>query len=218
MKIPSRQECYEIFDKYSVPSPIRRHCEKVTDVGGLLGKRLQEAGVEVDMNLLEAGCLLHDAFKAASLKSLEPRPEWGYAPSEREIEIWSELRERYEGMHETLIVAEIFKDEYPEFSNFLKMIGSTGNPSYLLGGVELKVLHYADWRVQLVDIVSFDDRLAYLRETYRESWEKHGISWDERYDQEKRLEKEIFIHLDFGPDNLNTELENAPQVAIEGKY
>ena len=206
MKIPSITQCYDIFDSYLVPAPIRNHCEQVTKVGMLLGNELKRAGVEINLPLLEAGCLLHDAFKAASLKSLDPKPEWGYYPSEAETVLWADLRERYQGIHETLIVADVFKETFPDFSQFLAMIGSTGNPCYLEGGIELKVLHYADWRVQFVDIVSFDDRLAYLCETYRESWEKHGVSWDKRYQQEKHLEAEIFTHLSFSPNALKDQL------------
>ncbi|WJV54878.1 HD domain-containing protein [Prodigiosinella aquatilis] len=209
MKIPSVEQCYKVFEDYSVPAPIRNHCEKVTEVGLLIGRQLHDSGVEINIPLLEAGCLLHDAFKAASLKSLDPKPEWGYYPTNKELKIWEELREQYKNTHETLIVSDMFKETHPEFAAFLGMIGSTGNPCYLEGGIELKVLHYADWRVQFVEIVSFDARLDYLRETYRESWEKHGVSWDKRYEQEKELERHIFKNLEFSPDDLNKELRNS---------
>lgn len=207
MKLPSRIYCEELFEKYAVPAPIRRHCEAVARVGVFLGERLLQAKVCVDNDLIEIGCRLHDAFKAASLKELIPCPEWGYSPSRRELEIWSELRSRFNNTHETMIAAQILNEEFPDFSKFVSLIGSTGNPSYLSGGMELKIVHYADWRVQFDKIISFDERLNYLCETYKDSWIKSGIPWDKRYIEEKSLENEIFTHLSFAPDDLAAEME-----------
>ena len=203
MKLPSNEYCNNLLNQYHVPSPIRKHCEVVTQVGVALANYLLQAGVNIDVAVVEAGCRVHDAFKAASLKELTPIPELNYIPSQEEITIWKEMQERFQGIHETLIAAEILKDEYPEFAKeIVSQIGSTGNPCYLQGGIELKVMHYADWRVQLDKIISFDDRLAYLCETYKDSWTKSGISWEVRYEQEKLIEKEIFEKLDFTPEDL----------------
>lgn len=202
MRIPSNEYFANLLNEYCVPNPIRRHCEVVTKVGVILAKQLLQAGVHIDVLLVEAGCRVHDAFKAASLKELTPIPELGYVPAEEEIEIQKRLSKRFKGIHETLIAAQMLQSEYPEFADFVSRIGSTGNPCYLEEGIELKVLHYADWRVQLDQIISFDDRLAYLCKAYKDSWEKTGISWDVRYQQEKEIEREIFKKLDYSPDDL----------------
>jgi len=202
MRIPSNEFCDSIMEEYCVPAPIRRHCEVVTEVGITLANHLKNAGVDVNISLVEAGCRVHDAFKGASLKELTPLPEMNYTPSQQEIKVWEKLRKRYQDIHETLIAADILRNEYPDFAEVVSQIGSTGNSCYLHGGIELKIMHYADWRVQFDKITSFDDRLAYLCETYKDSWSKAGISWDSRYEQEKQLEKEIFDKLDFTPDDL----------------
>lgn len=207
MRIPSNEYFENLLNEYHVPNPIRQHCEVVTKVGVILANQLLQAGVEIDVALVEAGCRVHDAFKAASLKELTPIPEVGYVPSQEEIKVQKELSQRFQGIHETLIASQMLQSEYPEFADFVSRIGSTGNPCYLEEGIELKVLHYADWRVQLDQIISFDDRLAYLCKTYKDSWEKTGISWDVRYQQEKEIEREIFDKLDYSPDELASIVE-----------
>lgn len=206
MKLPTINYCEKLYEIYAVPAPIRKHCLAVTEVGVFITDKLIENGVNVDRNLVAVGCMLHDAFKAVSLEQLVARPEWNYVPSSRELEVWRQLREQFTGIHETIIASDILKPEFEEFSVFLKNIGSTGNPCYLYGGIELHIVHYADWRVQFDEIISFNDRLEYLKKTYKDSWEKIGISWDNRLRDEKNLENEIFNNLNFEPDDLKFQL------------
>jgi hypothetical protein len=195
------------MDRYAVPAPIRRHCSVVELVGERIARDLADAGVEIDVELVVVGCRLHDAFKAASLKELVPRPEWGYEPSERELEAWAALRRRFTGVHETIVAARILAPEFPEFAEFVAKIGSTGNPTYLTERLELKIVHYADWRVQFDEIIDFDDRLDYLRETYKDQWSDKGAGWwDETLVAEKALEAEIFERLDYSPNELADQL------------
>lgn len=211
MKIPTELHCEQLFVRYAVPAPIRRHCAVVESVGRLLAEQLDEAQVEIDVELVAIGCRLHDAFKAASLEQLEPRPEWGYVPTERELVAWRELRARFAGMHETLVAAEVLRPEFPEFADFVAKIGSTGNPTYLTERLELKVLHYADWRVQFDQIIDFDERLDYLRDAYRRQWIDKGEHWwEETLAAEKQLEAEIFAPLDFAPTELAGRLRREP--------
>ncbi len=214
MKIPSREYCDALVDEYAVPAPIRRHCAVVERVGEQLARDLRDTGVPVDVELVVIGCRLHDAFKAASLPELIPRPEWGYEPSDRELRVWAELRERFTGVHETIVAAQILADEFPEFSEFVAKIGSTGNPTYLTERLELKILHYADWRVQFEEIIDFDDRLDYLRETYRHHWIDKGEAWwKDTLAAEKELEAEIFEALDYAPGELADRLRHASPAA-----
>lgn len=213
MDIPKPEYCRQLCDQYAVPITVRKHLEKVRDVGEVLADGLIKAGVTLDSALIEAGCLIHDAFKAASLEKLTPVPQFNYKPSERELEMHRQLRAKYTGIHETLVAADIVRPEFPEFADFVANIGSTGNPTYfnedLTWAKELQVVHYADWRVQWDQIVSFDDRLEYLKKTYLginhpdkgESW------WTEALNKEKALEIWIFKHLNFQPDELASRLK-----------
>ncbi len=214
MKIPSREYCDALIEKYAVPAPIRRHCAVVERVGEQLARDLREAGVLVDVGLVVVGCRLHDAFKAASLPKLIARPEWGYEPSDRELKVWTTLRERFTGVHETIVAAQILAEDFPEFSAFVANIGSTGNPTYLTERLELKILHYADWRVQYEEVIDFDDRLDYLREAYRHQWIDKGETWwQNTLAEEKKLEAEIFEPLGYAPGDLTDRMRQASGAA-----
>ena len=203
MQIPTQSQCEALFDEYAVPAPIRRHCAVVEAVGRFLSEQLYEAGITIDVELVVIGCKVHDAFKAASLEKLDPRPEWGYVPSERELAVWRDLRTEFAGLHETLVAAEMFRAEFPEFADFVAKIGSTGNPTYMSERLELRVLHYADWRVQFDEIIDFDDRLDYLRDAYRGQWIDKGEDWwEQTLADEQALEAEIFRPLSFTPPEL----------------
>lgn len=204
MKLPSPEYIRsEIYERYAVPSTIRQHCEKVRDVGEVLANGLQIVGVQVDIPLVDSGCLVHDAMKAVTLPPLTANPSMDYIPTAREIAVQAELKGRYPNLHETLITADLLKPEFPDFSRFVANIGSTGNPTYLDGGVELKIIHYADWRVQFTRIVPFKDRLQYLKDTYLSRQPEKGDAWWEAaVEKELQLEDEIFRHLPFKPDDL----------------
>lgn len=209
MELPSREYIIaELFDKYAVPSTIRRHCEKVRNVGEVLAIGLHNDGVQIDLDLVDRGCLVHDAMKAVTLPRLVANSEFDYIPLAKEIEMQIMLKERYAGLHETLIVADLLRSSFPEFSDFVANIGSTGNTTYLDGGIELKVVHYADWRVQFDRIVPFRDRLQYLKDTYLHRHSDKGDEWWEvAVKKELELEQEIFTHLSFKPDDLAEVIE-----------
>ena len=206
MKIPSFEYCNHLWVNHNVPFSVRRHCETVTKVGVMLARHLQRAGVEIDVKLVEIGCRVHDAFKPISLSNEDLQTS---GLTQEAIDFWNKMRTKYtsnEGRveHETIVAARELNFEFPEFSeNFVKNIGSTNNPCYLnkelTYGLELRVSHYADWRVQFDQIISFDDRLEYLHRTWFNSSKDE---WEMRKSKEKALEKEIFDHLTFTPDEL----------------
>jgi molybdenum cofactor cytidylyltransferase len=64
MDVPTKEECEIIIDKiHPMPSPLRRHCEKVTEVATAIGKRLQQCGQTIDLELLRAATMMHDLAK-----------------------------------------------------------------------------------------------------------------------------------------------------------
>ena len=204
MRLPSAEYIEaNIYEKYAVPTTIQGHCEKVRDVGTTLAKGLQNDGVQISPLMVDRLSLVHDAMKVVSLPTLVTNPDFRYVPSARELEAQTQLKERYLGMHETLIIADILRTDFPEFSEVVANIGSTGNPTYLNGSIELKVAHYADWRVQYTDIVPFSDRLDYLKRTYlTKQPEKGDAWWEEAVQKELALEREIFSHLPYKPEDL----------------
>lgn len=203
MKVPSRRYCMDIYERFCVPSPVRRHCLRVAQVGLVLVDHQANDSL-FDREVVERGCLIHDAFKAATLAEMRPIPELDWSgPTERELRARDELRATYPALHETEIAARVVSDGYPEFSDLVRSIGSTGNPAYLSASLDVQVMHYADWRVQLTDVVSFDERLDYLGRTYATAWKERGPDWWSRMRQhEVDLEARIFQGLPFSPDDL----------------
>jgi uncharacterized protein YnzC (UPF0291/DUF896 family) len=180
----------------------------VTKVGVTLATHLKSAGKDIDVGLVEIICRVHDAFKGVSLEDKHLK-EAGL--SQEEIMYWAKLRAKYpEGTHETLVAAAELKEDYPEFAEtIVKNIGATNNPCYLLTelayGLELRVSHYADWRVHFENIISFENRLENLRKAYFSSTTEE---WEDRKRKEISLEEKIFSHLDFTPDELSQIVAN----------
>ena len=64
---PSLAQCLDLMRHYQMLPHIREHSQRVRDVALLVGRHLQATGVELSLPLLEAGALLHDLAKTASL-------------------------------------------------------------------------------------------------------------------------------------------------------
>lgn len=61
---PSKKECERLWNKYHTPSEVRRHCEKVCEVSLKLANALKDKGIFLNMDLIQAGALLHDIARA----------------------------------------------------------------------------------------------------------------------------------------------------------
>jgi len=62
--IPTRQECDVILEHYlEVPDPVQAHSRAVAGVATRLGSAVNAGGGHLDLDLLTAAGLLHDAFK-----------------------------------------------------------------------------------------------------------------------------------------------------------
>jgi len=62
--VSTKEECEVIIDKlHPMPSLVRRHCEKVTDVATAICKRLQQRGQIVDLEMVRAATMMHDLAK-----------------------------------------------------------------------------------------------------------------------------------------------------------
>jgi len=59
-KLPTREQARELLQENGCPSKVIRHCEEVANVALDVAHELQNKGVKVDLQLVEAGALLHD--------------------------------------------------------------------------------------------------------------------------------------------------------------
>ena len=213
MNLPTEQQCIDYFQQYKVPQNIFQHCLKVREVAVFLAKRLQEAGVEINLEAVNCLALLHDLFKVVSLSSLGHPKYHQINPSEEEISMWKQLREKYSGMYEGEVAYLFFKDDYPEMAAALRNIG---NPKHQGWKWEELVVHYADWRSFQNKIVNLKERLDYLKDVYMRDAE----AWEE---DEKRMlffENKIMREINLNPNQLPKQIDdfNCEQsVILEGK-
>ena len=201
MNLPTEQQCLKYFEEYTVPENILQHCLQVRNVSVFLAEQLKKAGIEVDLDLVNCLALLHDLFKLASLKSLEPTKYYPNNFTAEQIEMWKKLKQEYPGMHENEIAFEILKDEYPKLAISLKNVT---DPRVIDKTWEELVVHYSDWRILQTRIVSLKQRAIYLRDNYPQPKER----WDDYENLMIEREKFIFSHLEFLPDKVAELIEN----------
>ncbi len=67
-KIPSKEECFALWDKYEMLSNIREHSLMVTKVALFLFEQVKDKGYDLDRNYVVAAALLHDIGKTYTIK------------------------------------------------------------------------------------------------------------------------------------------------------
>ncbi|MCD6296258.1 MAG: HD domain-containing protein [Deltaproteobacteria bacterium] len=180
--IPSIETCFELMDKYQMLENIKAHSIVVTKVAHLIASGLRDAGLDISIEKVVAGALLHDIGKTPSLGTSQDHSEIG-----RRICLENHLNET------ASIVAEHVR---------LKDYNMNGDYS------EKEIVFYSDKRVNHDGIVSLEDRLSYILARYGKNDE--GICRAIRMNFElcKRVEKKLFKKLTFSPESLAGLAEN----------
>ncbi|MBW2615396.1 MAG: HD domain-containing protein, partial [Deltaproteobacteria bacterium] len=180
--IPSIETCFELMDKYRMLENIKTHSIVVTKVAHLIALGLRDAGLDISIEKVVAGALLHDIGKTPSLGTGQDHSEIG-----RQLCLENHLDET------ASIVAEHVR---------LKNYNLNGDYS------EKEIVYYSDKRVNHDTIVSLEDRLAYILDRYGKN--KEGICRAIRMNFElcKRVEKKLFKKLTFSPESLADLAEN----------
>lgn len=142
--LPTREECIRIFDEHKVPDDVRQHCRKVNQVAVFLAKKLKEKGVDIDIDLVDRGSLLHDLDKIPTLGKGNHGEETFRIMCDKGFHRIGYLARRH-------LTHYIFYEE------------STW---------EDKIVNYADKRCQNDRIVPLKERFAYIRSKYDLSKDK----------------------------------------------
>ena len=74
MDYPSEREAYLILGRYPLPKPIFDHSLEVARNCEIIGSQIQDAGSDIDVELLRIGGLLHDIGR------WKYNPENGFSP------------------------------------------------------------------------------------------------------------------------------------------
>lgn len=65
-RLPSREQAILLLRKHKCPPEVIRHCEAVAELATETARQLQERGVKINVDLVEAGALLHDLGRSKS--------------------------------------------------------------------------------------------------------------------------------------------------------
>ena len=85
MNLPTKEISLQYFDDYVVPRNIYKHCLAVREVANFLAKELSEAGIEMNLELIDRVALLHDLFKVVTFENLEPNKYHKYLLSDNDV-------------------------------------------------------------------------------------------------------------------------------------
>ncbi len=204
MRIPTEKECLGFFAEHKVPSNILLHSKAVCRVSMFLANELKKKGADINIDLVRSGALLHDLMKAVVIDELKEDKRFKLEkPTEEMINHWNNMKKKHKGKHETEVTYEILKHEFPEFAEFILEVGLSSKTFHKITGWEEKIIHYADWRVFVDDIVPLKERIDDLSSRYN----KKGLEWEKIKKSEFKLEKEICSLIGIKPEELKEKIK-----------
>lgn len=140
--LPSREECYQLFQKYSTPENVINHCETVNHVAVFLASKLKAENVAIDVELVDKASLLHDiartsehhAEKGATILRKEGYPQLAAiikdhrydTINENKLDSWEKKLVYYADKRVTQSIVSleerihIWMEQYPEYAEKIK--------------------------------------------------------------------------------------------------
>ncbi len=175
--IPSIETCFQLMDHYGMLDHIKAHSVMVAKAARVISRGLEEAGLEISLEKITAGALLHDIGKTPSLNSGMDHEALG-----REICLQNHLEEiaGIVGQHVRL---------------------KADLPRHLYS--EEEVVFYADKRVNHDRIVPLQERLDYIVRRYGRDQEWLCRRIRRNFRRCEGLETKLFSKLSFGPGALS---------------
>jgi uncharacterized protein len=175
MNIPSKNDCFRLMCKTQMLENIVAHSLQVCRVGMSLVEQLKLQGIHLGAQLVQAAALLHDITKTRSFKTEENHALTGG-------QLLTELG-------------------YVEVGNLVRQHVRLDEYSFQTKPSEVGIINYADKRVLHDRIVSLDERMEYIMDRYGKNPEIQQRIQMLR-GKTKALEKNIFSHLPFAPNDL----------------
>jgi len=153
VKVP--EDVLEVWDKYGLPENVRRHCIKVAEIAKRIAENIRRNGIEVDVDAVVRGALLHDLGRAIT-----------HEPFEHFI-ITGELL-RKEGFDEKIVrIAERHFSAGVDEED-ARRLGLRVVKNYMPETLEEKIVCYADKVTRGDSEITFEDFLRRLDELERE--------------------------------------------------
>jgi len=215
--LPSRNECYELIGQCHVPVHIVKHSKAAARLGLFLARKLVESGIEVDVDLVERACLLHDVFRVCEFPLEDFR--WFEQPvTEEDKAKWRRLKGQHGGTRHEDAACAFLRDAYPVLAQTIRkhrytaILDDADKPETW----EEKLVYYADKRVMHDTIVPLQERLD---EAHKRNAARRKASGPDGLDIAKidaaifALEAEIFAPLGLNPNGVTPELIDAQAAA-----
>lgn len=208
--LPTRKECFELIRQYHVPLHILEHSLAVAGLAGFLAQKLNEKGINVDVDLVDRACLLHDIVRVCDFEDLD-YDRFRQTITEEDKAKWLQIRTKYKDLPHEDAAYDILKEKYPVLASTIRkhkytaMLDEKNRPDTW----EEKLLYYADMRAMANRIVPLKTRLddAHKRNIHLHGCRAQSKSIAARVDPLiYGLEKEIFDIIGSDPLSITNEL------------
>ena len=187
LKIPNVKECLDLMEQYHMLPNIKDHSIVVAEVAEIITSSLITAGHELSLDKVIAGALLHDIGKTTCLDNDDDHAAKG-------VEIC--LAHNLESITD-IVEEHVILRNYSPGNNF----------------AEKEIVYYADKRVNHDQVVSLEERLAYILERYGLNNVVRCQAIKKNYALCQELERKMFSFLPFKPFDI-PELHMAHQSRI----
>ena len=174
--IPGVNDCLGLMEQYHMLPNIKDHSIVVARVAEIITNSLIAAGHNLSFDKVIAGALLHDIGKTACLDNDDDHAAMG-------LEIC--LAHNLETIADIVAEHVILKNYTPE--NVF---------------AEKEIVYYADKRVNHDQVVSLEERLAYILDRYGLNNEIRYRAIKKNYARCQDLEKRMFSFLAFEPSDV----------------
>jgi uncharacterized protein len=174
--IPGVNDCLQFMEQYHMLPNIKDHSIVVARVAGVITHGLINAGHALSLETVIAGALLHDIGKTACLDNDDDHAAKG-------LEICLALN--------LATIADIVA-EHVILKNYAPENGFS----------EKEVVYYADKRVNHDQVVSLEERLAYILQRYGRNDKVRCRAIKKNYARCQDLEKRMFSFLAFKPADI----------------
>jgi putative nucleotidyltransferase with HDIG domain len=174
--IPDPAECYALMSQYNMLANIRAHSLTVAKIAEFLGRELIQSGLELDLDLVVSGALLHDIGKTACLHNGRDHALWG-----------ADICTTHGYVEIAPLVAQhvILADDLPPAPD------------------ARQIVYYADKRVNHDQVVNLEARLAYIIERYGLNDSRRCAAIRRNFNRCIEIEKTIFSYLEYSPEDIS---------------
>jgi putative nucleotidyltransferase with HDIG domain len=174
--IPSAEECFRLMKQYEMLDNIRAHSMVVEKIATVIARGLRDAGVDISLEKITAGALMHDIGKTICFNTGGDHAALG-----EEICLQHKLDE----------IADIVS-EHVSLKSYAPDLAIS----------EKEIVYYADKRVNHDEVVALEERLEYLFISYGNNEEYRLRLIKENMDLCREVEKKLFTKLNFRPEEL----------------